>query len=175
MLLRRGVFRVFCSFFASHPSCGRTIIFHHHCACGAGCRASADFGLLFLASTYACDTCRTLLSPGPVDKWLHSLPCCRQPHFARALVCLCSVQQYTHTNESMTVRDRFTTYDLCAVNSTQMPPEKIPCRHVGKKVLVAFYVMFTKRIISRNHLWWERVTYLSASFLSGTHAVARAW
>ena len=58
----RGVFRVFCSFFASHPSCGRTIIFHHHCACGAGCRASADFGLLFLASTYACDTCRTRCS-----------------------------------------------------------------------------------------------------------------
>ena len=82
---------------------------------------------------------------------------------------------HTHTNESMTVRDRFTTYDLCAVNSTQMPPEKTTCRHVGKKVLVAFYVMFTKRIISRNHLWWERVTYLSASFLSGTHAVARAW
>ena len=77
---------MFCSFFASHPSCGRTIIFHHHCACGAGCRASADFGLLFLASTYACDTCRTLLSPGPVDKWLHSLPCCRQPH-TKSLCC----------------------------------------------------------------------------------------
>ena len=54
---------------------------------------------------------------------------------------------HTHTNESMTVRDRFTTYDLRAVNSAQMPPEKIPCRHVGK--------VFTKRIISRNHLWWE--------------------
>ena len=83
--------------------------------------------------------------------------------------------RYTHTNESMTVRDRSTTYDLCAVNSTQMPPARIPCRHVGKKVLVAFYLMFTKRINSRDHLWWERVTYLSASFLSGTHAVARAW
>ena len=82
----RGVFRVFRSFFASHPSCGRTIIFHHHCACGAGRRASADFGLLFLASTYACDTCRTLLSPGPVDKWLHCLPCCRQPH-TKSLCC----------------------------------------------------------------------------------------